>query len=144
MGNPRGRPPKAIALHKAEGTYRPTRHNKRAADATGAPRKPAAVRKDRVASHAWDLIVGSLPPHIFARVDALALEMACRWFSLWQQAMTAGEVNRADKASKRWEALASRLGCSPADRARLVLPPDPEEQDDLTDLLNMKAQYFAQ
>lgn len=93
---------------------------------TGAPKRPRGMQGE--ARRMWDAIVAALPDRAFSPVDTFALEAACTWWAKFVQEMAAGHTNAADKASKRFEAFCARFGLSPVDRARLAIPPAPDEE----------------
>lgn len=129
-GNHRsGKHPKPTAEHKAAGTYQPCRHANRLDNAAGGrPTKPRKLAKD--AARLWDIIVDYLDGRgVVDVIDATELEMLCRLWGLTRMALTAAERDPTDKDARiaatsyaaRFEAVASRFGMSPVDRARLTM-----------------------
>lgn len=121
-------------LLKLRGTFRPDRHGDKGdtVTATGSPDKPDWLNADPWAGWAWDTVVGSLPPGVLASLDVLILAGACRWWSLWFRwdlELAKGEGDgykltiQVGLAWRNFERAASKLGLSPADRAKLTIPP---------------------
>ena len=130
-GNHRsGKHPKPTAEHIAAGTYQRCRHGNRmdAAGPVGRPTKPRKLAKD--AARLWDAVVDYLAGRgVVDVIDATELEMMCRLWGLTRAAMAAAEKDPADKDARiaatsyaaRFEAVASRFGMTPVDRARLTM-----------------------
>lgn len=84
----RGRKPKAIRLHVAEGTHKPCRHG----DRTGAepeaklPPRPASLKG--VAKEFWDKRIVELEAlGVLTKVDLSLLELLCETYALYKEAL---------------------------------------------------------
>ena len=130
---------KSVADHKSNGTFRGDRHARRSDQrvATGKPEKPSWMDDDREASAAWEMIVRNVHPAVLAAVDALTIAGAARWYALWRRfdrQLADGAANdyklvvESAMAWKNFERAAAKLGITPADRARIQIPPDATRQ----------------
>lgn len=139
-----GRPRKPTAKHKAEGTFKPSRHGGRADEVScggpiGSP--TSGVKGEGLA--VWRSIVDCLPENTLQALDESALESLCRWLIQWRRCMASLEqleptdeiypklIRAADAAHKNFMILASRFGLTPADRAKLKVGggEDSKEED---------------
>lgn len=131
-GNHRsGRNPKTTAEHLAAGTYKPCRHGKRMdtkESESTRPTKPRGLPKE--AAKLWDAVVDYLLGRgVVDSIDATELEMMCRLWNLTRAALAIAEKDPTNKNARvaatayatRFEAVASRFGMTPVDRARLVM-----------------------
>lgn len=138
-GNARsGRPRKAAARHRLEGTFREDRHGGRSPDDTvsggNLPRPPTGLTGE--AKKLWEAIVLPLVTLAGAgELDVPALCGMCRWFDLWAQTdkllkKLPGNPKLAALARLYWnefDKMAARFGMTPADRQRLR-PPEAEKK----------------
>lgn len=135
MGN-RGRPPKPLSLHIAEGTLRGDRHGSKGDVPTpdGKPKRPAKMKKD--AAWLWDNYVTKLADaDIATAIDAPQLQRMCEWWhELKRCQRELSELEPVEKnyyrfllqtqiAEKAFDSIASRFGLTPADRMRIKVEP---------------------
>ena len=120
-GNHRsGRIPLPAAVLKMRGTYRADRHAARIDLADGEPTKPNDLPPAGEAL--WDSLVPRLVALGIAKaLDETALAAACRWYSVYREALAEGNGRNAAMAWRNCDRVLSRFGCTPADRARLRL-----------------------
>ncbi len=147
----RGPPPKPSALKKLQGTYRKDRAARNEIEPKkGCPDRPTGL--DKIARERWDLLAPQLVElGVLTLVDGSVLEGFCRHYSRAVQADRAidkhgmivetpfgPKLNPAVRVSREsWTVLnqlGSKLGLSPADRARLSMPEKPVEDDTEKDL----------
>lgn len=134
----KGRPRKPLEQLQALGVFRPDRHLDRLNEpkATGEPIKPADMEAE--ASAMWDRCL----PRLLAQktvkeIDTELLASACELWSLYCKAKRLAYVDPTDKNIRGavvayWAAFnkaASQLGMTPADRAKLSVPPDEKPKD---------------
>ena len=133
----KGRPPKTTAQHKAEGTFRTTRHRNRA-DANWSPMSPEPPDDlTPAAKQIWRSYMDGCPQEMLASIDGQMLATACQWGAMAYELTTYCAHNilefeaqkAAARATDKFNALSSKLGMSPVDRARLKAP-DPKSLDD--------------
>jgi len=143
-----GRPPKSVAQHKAEGTYRTTRHSVRAEMAirSGVPEKPANL--DEEGQRVWDKITSELPAEVLSTLDTFALaDLARTWSLLCKYQQLVAQDPLDDKLSRLlnatqsiWLKYAARFGLSPTDRSRIKTPPQQsDELDPIAAVLKLTA-----
>jgi phage terminase small subunit len=119
-----GRPPKPTAAHKAVGSFRADRHDGAEPPAIGMLEKPSMNDK---AGWCWDQIAEQLKANGAAAADVPLVLRLCNWWATaetCQERIDSGDWEYRDlcmlsMASKHIEKLASMLGLSPVDRARL-------------------------
>lgn len=108
-------------------------------DPVGRPVKPRKLSKD--AGRLWDIVVAYLiGRNVVDVIDATELEMMCRLWGLTRSALAAAERDPVDKDARiaatsyaaRFEAVASRFGMSPVDRARLTMRATEKPADNKT------------
>jgi len=124
---PGGRPPKPAQIKTLEGN-RGRRDIPPEVSADGLPEMPTGLC-DVAAGH-WRFVMAEVGKWgVAKRIDGALLERLCRYWALWQRAMTAVEsdpldkdaANLAIKYGDQWEKCASKLGMSPVDRAKLAI-----------------------
>jgi phage terminase small subunit len=107
------------------------------------PPKPRCLPKD--AAKLWDVVVDYLVGRgVVDTIDATELEMMCRLWGLTRAALAAAEKDPVSKNARvaatayatRFEAVASRFGMSPIDRARIQMQSTVEVETD------NKAKFF--
>jgi P27 family predicted phage terminase small subunit len=126
----RGRPPKPIAAHRLDGTFRRDRHGDDVREPSGKPTRPDWLSD--TAAALWESLVPDLEERgIATAADWPELSAMCDWWSRYRQASEAlDRVDYADSkayrlqilagaAWKNFSSVASRFGLNPADRARL-------------------------
>jgi len=137
-----GRPPKPIAVHVSQGTYRRDRHGARGPTTGGEPlRKPDDLGDD--ASALWDAVTSTRAAWLCSS-DAAALRTLCDTWGF----LRACQRLLADDATDRnarcaWGAyyaafntLAAKFGLNPSDRARLGGDkPERDARSELEELL---------
>lgn len=139
-----GRPPKPVAKHKLEGTFRSDRHGDRGdllLDLPGSPQMPAGLGDD--ARELWVRVVTQLTrAKVAVEIDSSQLEAMCRWWARYLENerhacefahdIEAGDVyeKRAKRAWDAFDKVAARFGLTPADRAKLKLPQDNSAKTD--------------
>jgi len=128
---------KTAAQHKAEGTYKPSRHGNRVdleVD-TAAPVMPRGLEK--AGKEMWKRICQTLPEKTVTKLDADSLRMYCE---TWQVYLKLYPIFRDDpldsKARQSWQAcvatldkLGRQFGWTPQSRSALETP-EPEQEDD--------------
>lgn len=126
-----GRPPKPLALHDAEGTWRDDRHGDPAetVEFDGVPKRPAKL--DGEAKEFWDTYVPRLVKKGLAKtIDSPALELMCfAWGRL--KAMEKLVIKEPEdrvltlqfiKWAGLFNELSGKFGMNPQDLARLRVP----------------------
>lgn len=122
-----GRPPKPLALHIADGTFRRDRHGG-TANASGAPEKPSGMQPEAVAL--WDMVTPELVKlSVVGSIDATVLRRLCETWVLYRRALAVAELDPCDKDAraavatygKMVDFLLNQLGMSPGGRMRLAL-----------------------
>lgn len=122
-----GRPPKPLALHIADGTFREDRHGG-TADAPGVPAKPPEMQPEAVAL--WDLVVPDLVQlKVVGQIDVTVLRRLCETWVLYRRAYATALVDPCEKDAraavatygKMVDFLINSLGLSPGGRMRLAL-----------------------
>lgn len=137
-----GRPPKSVAKHKRDRTFRADRHGLRVDDSAfdgDLPERPSDLTVDELS--VWDLVAQTSPDGVLRAIDGSELTGCCWWYGEYCKAMRAMRPMKvtdeayyrlsqlAAIAWKHFAAAASRFGMTPADRARLKLAA-PEKTDD--------------
>lgn len=109
--------------------------------AAGAPSMPDFVRRDPCARAKWKEVVSTLPPGVLTKADRSVLTMFVQTWAIWREAMRSVQadgialegksregharhfpnpaVKTATELLGKLVTLGSKLGLSPADRARL-------------------------
>lgn len=133
-----GRPPKTAAQHKIDGTFRNTRHKKRAEQSfrAGVPTMPEGMSNDAEAM--WLMIVDQVPHEVLCTLDVYALQDCCQWYALsraYHRQLQRDPIDKdilkaASIASQKLLAYSSRFGLTPTDRARIKAPPPTDEELD--------------
>jgi phage terminase small subunit len=133
-----GRLPKSAAQHKAEGTYRTTRHASRAEMAirAGVPEMPTDL--DEEGRRVWERITSELPAEVLSKLDTFALaDMSRTWSLLCKYQKLVADDPLDDKTARLlnatqgiWLKYAARFGLSPTDRSRIKTPPQQDDQID--------------
>ena len=137
-----GRPRKPTGLHKIDGTFRADRHGDRADaahDFFAVPEKPADLVCE--AEDLWDQVVGRLASsQSTSDLDTASLHAMCLWWQrfldlnakatefAWDDERAEMYENRAIKAWRAFDRIASRFGMTPADRAKLKSNPKDEQK----------------
>lgn len=134
---PRGRPRKSLSLHLHEGTYKPDRHDIRAATepaADGMPRCPRDLKGE--ARKFWERVVPQLVKMGIAKhPDRDALEQLSRLWAWWRAAAEEADADPTSQGirmavlgySAEWARMAARFGLTPADRARIQVRPQKQK-----------------
>ncbi len=126
----RGSKPKPKEAHILAGTFRADRHDGEPV-AEGVPVRPPDMKGE--AKALWDSITPQLVANGTAKnLDTSALVACCELWGLYRAAYAVASAAPADKDARialtayyaAWERAATRLGLSPADRARLRVPGD--------------------
>lgn len=141
---PRGRPPKPKAAHILSGTFREDRHGGAEPPATGVPERPRGLKGE--ARKLWDQVVPQLVANGTAKnLDTAALVACCDLWGKFRAASLAADADPTDRAARAaviayhsaWERTASKLGLTPADRARLRHPASASSpENDIEDVLS--------
>lgn len=122
-----GRPPKPLALHISDGTFRADRHGG-TANAPGEPRKPNGISTE--SESLWEQVVPQLMElKIVGRIDETVLLRLCETWTLYRRSYAVAAVNPCDKDAraavatygKMVDYLLNQLGMSPGGRMRLAL-----------------------
>lgn len=147
----RGRKPKPSAVKERSGALRknPQRRNKEEPKPTlGAPRKPAMVEADQIASQEWDSLCDWLDDMgILAKADRALMISYVTTYSEWRKyfihvrdhgvsvptatggVTTSPETHQYNKLSDRLLKLLVELGLTPSARSRLKAT-EPKDDDD--------------
>jgi len=124
---PAGRPPKPQTIRTLEGN-RSKREIPAEIEAEGVPVKPAGLCE--IASAHWDTVTGNIHGWgIATRADSASLEQMCRYWALWQSAMSLSENDPSDKNARlatvaygdQWRKLAVEFGLTPVARTRIAI-----------------------
>lgn len=133
MGN-RGRPPKPLSLHIAEGTLREDRHGSKddIPHPEGKPKRPSKMKKD--AAWLWDNHVAKLVESgVATAIDAPQLWRMCDcWHELrrcWAELEKTQPVEKdyyryllqSQMLEKMFDSIASRFGLTASDRMRIKI-----------------------
>ena len=122
-----GRPPKPLALHVADGTYRDDRHGG-TANAPGTPSKPSWMQPEAVSL--WDRVVPELMSiNVVGSIDEWVLQRLCETWVLYRRALSSAEMDPCHRDArtavatygKMVDYLLNQLGMSPGGRMRLAL-----------------------
>jgi P27 family predicted phage terminase small subunit len=124
-----GRPGKSAEQHKAQGTYRASRHAKNTGlPIDGEPKKPRGLSKDE--RWLWDQVMQAYAgKNVLVELDTALLQSAAELWSLYRASLKEAKKNPCDKICRvavisywaTFERAASRLGLDPAARARLLI-----------------------
>lgn len=121
---------KSRAEHRAEGSYRPSRHGSDASAPPQAPSKPRGLGAEQ--AKLWDELTGLLSDRLRPEDGAILL-IGVRWLCTWREASAALEgmavgtleyartLSAVSIASQRFETIAKKLGMSPSDRETMSL-----------------------
>ena len=136
------RPPKPLAIHKLNGSFRQDRHGSRLSSAGGG--KPAQPRGlEGEARRFWRRVVPELTrAGIVEYIDTPALHALCELWALYRESFAAWTADPTVKNSRiatldafrAWSAAAQQFGLSPVARAKIHATP-PEDVDPLEELL---------
>ena len=134
-----GRPPKPTAQHRLLGSFREDRHGGEEPPVVGVLAKPELSDQ---ASWCWDQIAEQLKANGAGIADVPLVVRLCNWWATaeaCQSRVDSGEWEYRDlcalsMASKHIEKLASMLGLSPVERARMrIKKPDDKGGPKLAD-----------
>ena len=120
---------KPSAVHQAQGTYQPCRHDDRASgiELSGKPEPP----KNLLAKHrkVWDRIVPDLwEAGVLRAIDSDNLAALCRWWVEWDEELKEkGATTKARVAWEQFSKLGSKYGLDPISREMLKAPPKQEK-----------------
>jgi len=137
-----GRPPKPQQIKTLEGN-RARREIPPEVPADGLPELPAVLNE--IATEHWVKVTSEIDGWgIAKRVDSHALEQMCRYWALWQAAMSVAERDPIDKDarlavstySECWRKFAIEFGLTPVARAKLAIQ-EQKKTDDLGDFLKV-------
>jgi phage terminase small subunit len=117
MAGKTGTRPKPSAQKKLEGNpgRRPLPENEWEPDADSPP-KPEDLGE--MAERVWDDLVVRLDP-VLTSVDGMGLEMVCREYEGWREALKTHDRQEADRAFKRVRSMLLEYGLTPAARAKV-------------------------
>lgn len=128
-----GRPRKPAATLKLHGGYRKDRHGDGEPASVGQLHCPTGF--DKHAQWFWDQHIEQFKENGSGGGDLGTIVECCLAYSRLKKIEAAWEKNPADyrafcmvgMAAKLWISLASKLGLSPTERAKLRIPPKPEK-----------------
>lgn len=139
---PAGRPRKPTGMHKVDGTFRADRHGERADaghDFFQVPTKPKDLKGE--GAKLWKLVVDNLAAsRSTSKLDTASLHAMCKFWNRYLELDQRATENAFDdefaevleeRALKAWRAfdrIASRFGMTPADRAKLKVSPSEKKQ----------------
>lgn len=129
---PRGPKPKTIRMHKAEGTFVPSRHKSAAPVGTEPeaklPARPASLTGD--AKKFWDKSIVELEQlGVLTKIDLPLLETLCETYGLYKAALKqAKQFPLMQEARMAWKTYAEQFnkllaecGLTPVSRARMKI-----------------------
>lgn len=137
-----GRNPDPTEKLKARGTFRKDRHGDRVDNEfEGQPMPLKRLTGD--ALKLWKFVVESLPQKVLAEADSLLIQIMCESYANYRKAEKehnkSGEWKdfcKMQAFAKQVREIASRLGMSPVDRAKLkVSSPGKKSTDPVADML---------
>lgn len=135
---PGGRPPTPLKLLKLNGGYRPERHDGRGAEPEPEGEAAALAELTGDALAMWNHLVPQLKVMGLATdVDSAELTALCEWWAEYRKWVNDTNENAyrrivgAATAYKQFNAIGSKFGLSPVDRAKLGA--SVETPDDLVD-----------
>lgn len=134
-GKGSGRRRKPTPILKLQGQFRADRHGDRSDVelATGKPIKPQGMPP--VADAMWEHLTGCIHEDLLAEADSSCLEGLCRWYAVWQSAMSEADTRTASVAWGHFATMSTRFGMSPTDRSKIKLTPKDLPKDPMEDLL---------
>lgn len=152
-----GRPPKSIEDHKANGTYKPSRHDGRGISIEPLEKLPAPINLSKKASEKWDeLVPAMLEAGFISIVDTVILKDAFISYDIAQDCLekvnayeSYGEyLSNLDKIKQmnlldvykehmnRFHKIMMKFGVTPEARTRMrVKPKEKDDQDFLKELM---------
>jgi phage terminase small subunit len=123
----KGRPPKALGLHEAEGTGRKDRHGARIEQhfAHGRPECTDDLQGD--GRKLWAQIVAQMPDRVLCEIDWASLAECCRWQTAASSLSKLMSVDPTDRevmrmaidAGKQFQWWVGQFGLTPVARAKL-------------------------
>ena len=152
-----GRPPKSIEDHKANGTYKPSRHDGRGISIEPLEKLPAPINLSKKASENWDeLVPAMLEAGLISIVDTVILKDAFISYDIAQDCLekvnayeSYGEyLSNLDKIKQmnlldvykehmnRFHKIMMKFGVTPEARTRMrVKPKEKDDQDFFKELI---------
>ncbi len=152
-----GRPPKSVEDHKANGTYKPSRHDGRGITIEPLEKLPAPINLSKRASDKWDeLVPAMLEAGLISIVDTVILKDAFISYDIAQDCLekvnayeSYGEyLSNLDKIKQmnlldvykehmnRFHKIMMKFGVTPEARTRMrVKPKEKDDQDFLKGLV---------
>jgi hypothetical protein len=125
----RNRTPTAVLELTGAFKKHPDRKRARASEPRGSgPVGEPPERFDEELRAIWFEIADMIPAGVLAKSDRLALEIPCGLVrKVFQDSINGAELSRLNS-------LLARLGMTPADRSKVSVPKQPEEQDEIAAL----------
>ena len=118
----RGRKPKPIAQHKAEGSFRHSRHAGKVDAPAGVPDCPEFLSEP--AKEEWHRIIAETNAMgLISRLDRASLAIYCEAWAAWM-------LNNGVNESKRLLQVCREFGFTPSSRASIKFAPVTEESED--------------
>ena len=152
-----GRQPKSVEDHKANGTYKPSRHDGRGITIESLEKLPAPINLSKKASEKWDeLVPAMLEAGLISIVDTVILKDAFISYDIAQDCLekvnayeSYGEyLSNLDKIKQmnlldvykehmnRFHKIMMKFGVTPEARTRMrVKPKEKDDQDFLKELM---------
>ena len=125
----RNRTPTAVLELTGAFKKHPDRKRARSSEPVGSgPVGDPPKRFDAELRAIWFEITDMIPAGVLAKSDRLALEIACRLVrKVFKDTINGAELSTLNS-------LLARLGMTPADRSKVSVPKQPEEQDEIAAL----------
>jgi phage terminase small subunit len=131
-----GRPPKTLAEHHLDGSFRKDRHQHLLEQSKQEPAQiPRPTNLDARAAAVWDAVLEHLPAGAVGQADIPLLIESLEWFATYREAMTALQSDITNSkartaATASWDrffGIIQQFGVTPASRQRLQAVSAPVE-----------------
>ena len=130
--------PKTRAEHLRDGTFRSDRHGGRM-DANFSTGVPENTVEDlgKLGQTVRSLVISSFPADALTALDGVMLDAACLVYEQWRDLArdeTASSVDKS-RAFNQWTSILAKFGATPADRCKLKVAGEVENEEDALEAL---------